>query len=433
MDSEIQRVYDRITLYYLMQDHPDWKSERYTEHIDRTASWVRKWRARIQQEETITLQTFLSQSRAPKSRPNQTSKHVKKIIGDLREELSEDYHRPAGANLILLELNAQDELFDNGYFVPSSPSTIHEILKEMGYVQPPKKTDREPITRPDPNVEWEMDFGEIRLDETTKLEFFLVVDRGTSRVIYLEGSMGYNAQTALSAVARLLTKCGCPKYLRFDRDTRFVGSWTGDSYPSALIRFLRVVGVKPVVCPPRRPDLKPFVERCIQTLKYEWLDRHSVDSYADGVEALSTFKTYHNEERIHLGRACNGRIPDEKFSNLPPLPAVPERVDPNAWMAAYDHRVFRRRITANGTIQIDKYTYYIDKAWAKTKVLVYLDAQRCQFKVVCENEDIAVLDMKGMAYEDELDFEDYLNRMKEEALSIEMHHYHMQMPIGDIA
>ena len=100
-----------------------------------------------------------------------------------------------------------------------------------------------------------MDFGEIQLDDATTFEFFLVVDRGTSRVVYLEGSQGYNAETALAAVARLLLLQGLPQRLRFDRDTRFVGSWTGDSYPSALVRFLRVVGVQPVICPPRRPDL----------------------------------------------------------------------------------------------------------------------------------------------------------------------------------
>jgi hypothetical protein len=40
-----------------------------------------------------------------------------------------------------------------------------------------------------------------------------VVDRGTSQVVYLEGSAGYNAETALEAVARLLSftayRSGC--------------------------------------------------------------------------------------------------------------------------------------------------------------------------------------------------------------------------------
>jgi len=55
--------------------------------------------------------------------------------------------------------------------------------------------------------------------------------------------------------------------LRFDRDIRFVASWTSDSYPSALLCFLHVGGVIPVVCTPRRPDLKPMMERTVKTVK----------------------------------------------------------------------------------------------------------------------------------------------------------------------
>jgi hypothetical protein len=45
-------------------------------------------------------------------------------------------------------------------------------------------------------------------------EFFIVVDRGTSRLVYLEAREGYNAVTALEAVARLLLLHGLPQRLR---------------------------------------------------------------------------------------------------------------------------------------------------------------------------------------------------------------------------
>ena len=92
-----------------------------------------------------------------------------------------------------------------------------------------------------------MDFAEIRLSHDTILEFFIVVDRGTSRLVHLEGNEGYHAETALEALARLFILKGLPKRLRFDRDTRFVASWTSASYPSALFRFLLTIGVEPIV------------------------------------------------------------------------------------------------------------------------------------------------------------------------------------------
>jgi len=433
MDTEVKRCYDRIGLHILMQQHPNWTLKSYALALNRSEDWVRKWRDRITTAETLTMDTFLSESRAPKTRPRQTPAAVKKVIGDLREELSEAYHRKAGSRLIQLKLNEIDDLFEAGYFVPTHHTTINRILRELGYIRPKRKRIREPLDLPPPNEEWEIDFGQIRIDADTILEFFIVVDRGTSRVIYTEGSQGYTAETALGAVARLFQQCGMPQRLRMDRDTRFVGSWTRDSYPSALIRFLRCLGVTPAVCPPRRPDLKPYVETCIGTLKDEWFDRHSIQTYADGLEALDTFQAYHNQQRVHFGRACDGRIPDEKFPDLPALRPLPQLVNPMTWIHDYHQRVYRRRITSNGTFQIDRYTYYVDEQHAKQNVLVYLDAINRQFQVWHGDEPLATLPMKGLQPSKGIPFAVYLDQMKQEARSIEMHRLMTWYQIGDVA
>jgi hypothetical protein len=148
--------------------------------------------------------------------------------------------------------------------------------------------------------EWEIDFGEILLPEEGGIcEFFIVVNRRTSRLVYVEANQGYNAVTTLEAVARLFVLCGIPKRLRFDRDVWLWGAWTRDSYPSPFICFLRTLGIQDVVCPPYRPDLKPFLERCIGTLKYEWFARHAPESFADALERLEQFPHYYNDQRLH--------------------------------------------------------------------------------------------------------------------------------------
>ncbi|NIV29216.1 MAG: hypothetical protein GWN58_06810, partial [Anaerolineae bacterium] len=230
MNSECRRIYDRMHLYVLMETHPHWCPEAYARVLDRSVKWVRKWQQRFAEDDTGTLAMFRSQSRAPKSRPRETPNEVKRVIADLRDELSQKYHRKAGARLILLELHRQEALQEQDLFLPQSASTINTILKELGYIQKPKPRYRDPVILPEPNEEWEMDFGEIQLDEATSLEFFLVVDRGTSRVIHVEGSLGYTAETALQAVAHLLILNGLPRRLRFDRDPRFVGTKQAD-YP----------------------------------------------------------------------------------------------------------------------------------------------------------------------------------------------------------
>ena len=88
MDSETRRVYDRMRLYVLMQDHPEWRPEAFTQVIDRTVRWVRKWQKRFADDKTGALAMFLSRSRAPLTRPRQTSPEVKQVVGQLREQLS---------------------------------------------------------------------------------------------------------------------------------------------------------------------------------------------------------------------------------------------------------------------------------------------------------------------------------------------------------
>jgi hypothetical protein len=280
--------------------------------------------------------------------------------------------------------------------------------------------------------EWEMDFGEIYLGPAEGVfEFFVVVDRGTSRVIYLEGSHGYRAQSALEAVVRLFTRHGLPKRLRFDRDPRLWGSWSRDSYPSILVRMLRVLGVEPVVCPPRRPDKKPFVERCIRTLKYEWLARHSPSTFANAVDLLEPFIAYHNTQRPHQGQACRDEIPDVAYPDLPTLPVLPQVVQPNRWLQTEHRRIYRRRINANGSIQVDSHLYYIGQAYAGLSVLAQLNAEKAQLIVIGDGKVLKYCPLMGL-YTNELPFSEYLDRIKTESHWIEQYHYwHWEQP-GDL-
>jgi transposase InsO family protein len=425
MDTESQLIYDRMTLHRLMLSHPDWTEDQFAAEISRSKKWVRTWTKRIENAEERSFKIYQSRSR-------QTPPKVKRVIADLRVELSRKYHRKAGADLILHELRKRKDLKEAGYFVPNSATTVNNILHELGYITTPKPRFHEPVVLPAPMEEWEMDFAQIYLSDGIWFEIFIVVDRGTSRVVHLEGSEGYHAETALQAVARCFIQHGMPKRLRMDRDSRFVGAWTSDSYPSALIRFLRALGVQEIICPPRRPDLKPFVERCIFTLKHEWIARHAPQTLAEAHDVLDSFKPYYHEERVHFGRACNGQTPSEAFSSLPSLPYPPERVKPNIWLEAEHGRVFRQRINSNGMIQVDKHRYYVDAKRKKQRVLVHLDAEHRRFVVTHGDDIIKRLPIADL-HPDTMSFSDYLRIMKTEARSIDRHRQLMWRQTGEIA
>ena len=426
MDTESEWVYDRMRLYHLLQAQPTLTVRESSEILGRSERWVRKWKQRFVSSEDVSFTTFQSQSRAPKTRPRQTSAGIKDMVCELRESLSDAYYRAAGAKLIRHYLQKDETLVESGVFIPTSSRTITKILRERGYIRSTPKREHEPLELMEPMEEWEMDFCEIRLVDGS-FEFFLVVDRGTSRVVHVEGCEGYRADTALLAVIRLFSLNGLPKRLRFDRDPRFVWSWSADSFPAPLVKLLHVLGVEPIICPPRRPDKKPYVERCVRTFKHEWLDRFSLATMADCYEALDAFPTYYNSQRIHMGRACNGRTPDEAFPRLPILPSLPEDVQPNRWLVAQHGRAFRRRIRANGTIQVDKQTYYIGTHLAKRSVLVHLDAQKQCLWVTLEGKALPnALQLKDL-YPEQLPLQDYLKLLQREAISIAFYRHTVWM------
>jgi len=414
MFSESEWIYERQKLYALRREHPDWSLRSYARELHHDLRWVRKWVTRFQGWVEPQLEMFRSQSRKPKSSPKQLGQAVKDQICALRENLSERFHRSAGAKTI------QYFLKQAGRWIPSA-SSIVKTLHERAYIPLRHPIEHVPLELPAPMEEWEMDFGEIYLGEAEgSLEFFLVVDRGSSRVVYLEGSSGYRAESALESVLRLFEQHGLPKRLRYDRDPRLWGSWNRDSYPSPLTRLLRVLGVEPVICPPHRPDRKPFVERGIGTLKYEWLARHSPTTLADALALLEPFVAYHNTERPHQGAACHNQIPDIAFPKmtLPILPSLPEWVSPNRWLEAEHGRTFRRHVHASGAIQIDRHSYYIGQAFAGLTVLAHLDSSKARFIVSLNGKTLRILPLKGI-HPETLSLPDYLELIQAEARSIE--------------
>jgi hypothetical protein len=420
MMSESEWVLERIKLYQLTRKHPDWSLRRYARELGHDPKWVRKWVQRIKAVAAVSLAVFQSQSRAPKTVHRKIGEEAKQLVCELRQQLSERFHRRAGAKTIAWGLAEYAKQHPVTFALPRLTS-ITQILRERGYIQPVRQVVHEPLPLSAPMEEWELDFGEIWLGDEGKFEFLLVVDRGTSRVVYVEGSTGYTAETALEAVARLFVLCGMPKRLRFDRDVRLWGAWTRDSYPSPFVRFLRVLGVRDVICPPRRPDLKPYVERCVETVKYEWFARQFPTTFGAAVELLEHFPYYHNDERPHQGRACGNRPPSVAFPNLPLLRQLPDEVDPDRWLTSVNARVYRRRVNSDGTIQIDRHTYAVGSQYAKQPVLVHLDAAQQLFRVTVAGQFVKTLPIRGL-HGSPLRFWDYFKLIQAEARTIELHH-----------
>ncbi len=133
---------------------------------------------------------------------------------------------------------------------------------------------------------------------------------------------------------------------------------------------------------------------------------------------LDTYTTFFNHGRANQSIVCGNRPPYVAFPTLPTLPMVPDEVDPDAWLAHYHRRVFRRRVGRNGMIAVGRHDYYVGYRHAGTPVGVLLDAKRRVFTVLAGANVIAEKEIRGLVGQ-RLPFHDYLQRMLEEARTLE--------------
>lgn len=354
---------------------------------------------------------FKSHSRAPHHRPRQIAAVVRDAILGLRDSLKAVYGRVVGPRTILYHLHRDGLLQKQGVYLPRATRTIWQVLKDGGRL-PSRVREHHPIERPDPMQHWEMDFGQLG----NAFEFLTVVDRGTSVLVDTQTQPHYNAETALMAVATLLIIMGLPQKLRFDNDTRFVGTALSDGYPSPLMRFLLCLGIEPDRVEPGKPYHKPFAERSVRTLKHEclWLDPPHDHLEVAGI--LDVYRHFYNHDRANQSLACDNRPPFEAFPELPPLPHVPEVIDPDAWLAHYHRHIFRRRVSS-GSISVGNHAYYVGHQYSKERVGVMLDAEKRVFHVLHKGlviRELEIADLIGKP----MSFQDYLKRMLEEARTL---------------
>ena len=132
MDSENAWVLERVKLYELMKQQPDWSLRRYARELKHDLQWVRRWAARIRSAPVLTLETFRSRSRAPYHPPPRIAEEVKKMVGELRRELTEQFHRKAGAKTILYGLQKYGQTQRLTFALPKSVQHHHPHSARLG-------------------------------------------------------------------------------------------------------------------------------------------------------------------------------------------------------------------------------------------------------------------------------------------------------------
>jgi hypothetical protein len=81
-----------------------------------------------------------------------------------------------------------------------------------------------------------------------------------------------------------------------------------------------------------------------------------------------------------------------------------------------DGRAFARRVLPNGTVEVDRRSYYLKQTLAGQQIVLVVHAPERVFEVLLGRERLKVLPIKGLGGQP-LSFEEYAARMREEARS----------------
>ena len=197
-----------------------------------------------------------------------------------------------------------DQIVYLGYKI--SKSTVKNILIENGYDPEPDLTVKS-IWHEFIKSHWEVltacDFFTVELLVGRKLircTIFFVIELSTRKVFFAPIKLQPDGDY-MKQIARILTDyengfLNSKKYLIHDRDPLYK--------TKEFHQILISSGIKPVKLSPRSPDLNPYAERFVKSVKSECLNYLILSSVEQLEYVLKNYCDYYHHERIHqsLGR-----------------------------------------------------------------------------------------------------------------------------------
>ena len=416
-------IAERGKLRALLNNQAKLSNSQLADQCGHSGTWVKKWKKRLKNSAADDLNALRSQSRKRHELPRPLDKRIETAILEIRDQPPADLNRVPGAPTILYYLNQREDLRADGLAIPKSTSTIWKVLKRNQRTGWHQAIHHQPLEPTAPMDTWEIDFTDVPTvipDPDGKkqhaVETFNVIDTGTSILIDAIPNADYNAESAIAALIAVFDEYGVPRQIRLDRDPRLVGSWSAQAYPSAFMRFLLCIGVDLDICPPHRPDLKPFIERFNRTLEYECFRPNKPTNLDETLPVTAHFKQFYNVDRPHQGRQCANRPPRAVYPDAKPARKLPVQVDPDAWLRAYQGKTMTRTVDSAGTIAVDRFDYYVSRALRGRTVLITVDAAAKQLNVELDGKRIKQLTVKGL-YQQSIAFVEYADLIIREARS----------------
>lgn len=219
---------DRVNLVHVLRRFPRWSAPELAHTLKRSESWVKKWRKRLApllDQPAALQQALLGYFHAPNHPPARLDSEVEEAIVRIRDQPPEGLRRTPGPKAIQYYLQRDETLQALGLAGSHSRRTIYQVLVKHQRIVPRQAQTSEPIERPEPMSQWQLDITDISSlpiepdgKRQHRAEACNVVDAGTSLILDAHIRSDFTAETALQAVAQSFQTHGLPDGIRIDRD-----------------------------------------------------------------------------------------------------------------------------------------------------------------------------------------------------------------------
>jgi len=339
---------------------------RFGIHPDTGYKWLARWQSD---------QNLADRSRRPHSSPGRTDRDLEERILAVR-----DAHPAWGARKIAWCLESK------GYHPPAI-STIHEVLRRAGRIQPPigGAAASQRFEMPAPNLLWQMDFkGWIRLGNDAQCHPLTVVDDHSRYDLCLQACADQRTDTVRSHLERTFRHYGLPEAFFVDNGSPW-GDPSGERWTRFAVWLLKL-GIAVIHSRPYHPQSRGKNERFHRTLKAEVLALRQFRNLSETQRAFDAWREIYNFERPH--EALGQQVPASRYR--PSQRSMPDRLPE----AEYDSQEIVRRVgTTKDYISFKGRLWKVPKAFCGERLAIRPTASDRQFGIFFASHQIATIDL----------------------------------------
>jgi transposase InsO family protein len=301
-----------------------------------------KWLRRYREEGKRGLK---DRSRQPHTSPNRTSHEVERRVLRARDE-----HPAWGGRKIHRWLKGKAES------VVPPPSTITEILRRHGRIDPEESRKRGPWKRFEaerPNRMWQMDFkGHFPMKDGERCHPLTLLDDHSRYCIGLQACRNERRETVKDELTNIFRRYGLPQQLLVDN-----GPPWGTYQPGRLSRlgvWLIRLGIRLIHTRTYHPQTIGKEERFHRTLGEEVLRYQSIQNLEHAQRCFDPWRQVYNHERPHEGIGMEAPAARYEKSNHPFPETLPSIM--------YDQGEVVRKVDVGGRISFKNQNFRVGRA-----------------------------------------------------------------------